>query len=394
VSDKVSRRSFLKVAITGAVGFALGYGAGWFLGSSINQARIVELMREIEELKSLKIKPTFEGKINIYNWSYYINEALLDVFAGKTGISRGEIVYDVFEDPAEPLAKLEAGRSGYDVIILPDYCVHYAIKRNLLKEIDLSLIPNFKFVDEEFKNPPFDPGNRHSITYMWGTTGFAWRSDLVPEGVVSLRQIFDPNAGFLEKYKRKITMLEEALEVVVSCKVFLGRNINDWSDKTLEEVKEVLKRQKQYIAAYAGTSVYYEGLSSGAIYVAHSYNGDIMRLWSDKPETKDKVKYRVPEEGGTKWTDNLCIPKDSQHPITAHEFINFLLDPVVEAINSTYIGYANPVSASKVFIPEDILNEPAVYPPDEIRRKLWFLPMLTEEEKRKLDALWEEVKIS
>lgn len=394
MSNGVNRRGFLKIAITGAVGIALGYGAGWLLGSSANQAKIMELMREIEELKSLKIKPTHEGRINVYNWSYYINEALLDVFAEKIGISRGEITYDVFEDPAEPLAKLEAGRSGYDLVILPDYCTYYAIRRNLLREIDLSLIPNFKFVDEEFRNPPFDPGNRYSITYMWGTTGFAWRNDLVPEGVTSLRQIFDPNVGFLEKYRRKITMLEEALEVVVSCKVFLGRSIDDWSDKTLEEVKEVLKRQKQYIAAYAGTSVYYEGLSSGAIYVAHSYNGDIIRLWSDRPETRDKVRYGVPEEGGTKWTDNFCIPKDSQHPVAAHEFINFFLDPVVEAVNSTYIGYANPVSASKPFIPEHILNEPAIYPPSEVMGRLWFLPMLKEEEKRKLDSLWEEVKIS
>ncbi|MCX8174576.1 MAG: extracellular solute-binding protein, partial [Thermoplasmata archaeon] len=167
-----------------------------------------------------------------------------------------------------------------------------------------------------------------SIVYMWGSTGFAWRSEV--EDVTTLEQIFNPDYGFLPKYRKKITMLEEATEVICSCKAYLGKKIEDWSDETLAEVKEVLIKQKPYLAAYAGTNVYYEGLKKGTIYVAQAYNGDIVRL----REEFSQVKFGIPEEGGTIWTDNLCIPKDARHINSAHEFINFLLDPAVAAVNS------------------------------------------------------------
>ncbi len=404
-----SRREFLKIAIAGVAGLVVGGAAGWSLkGPGISPDKIAEYEKEIEKLrkqlaekgvvtttvtKSVSAAPKHEGALHVYNWSYYIQEALLDVFSQETGIPRDKIVYDVFEDPAEPFAKLEAGGSGYDVIVLPDNDAALAIRRGYVRELDKSLIPNAKFMDPNFLNPPFDPGNKYSFVYMWGTTGYSWRSDLCPEGVKTVKQIFDPNYGFLEKYKKKITMLEEAIEVVLSAKAYLGKDPNDWSDKTLEEVKEVLIKQKPYLAAYAGTSEYFQGLANGSIYVAHAYNGDIAVFKEEEhPELADKISYGIPEEGGTKWTDNLLIPKDAPHPVAAHLFINFLLDPAVAAVNSNYIKYANPVKASQPLMEEDILNDPIVYPPEDVQKRLWFVPVLTDEQKAKLNEVWEEVQ--
>lgn len=405
-----SRREFLKIAFAGVAGLVVGGAAGWSLrGPGISPEKIAEYEKEIERLRkqlqergvvttvtetrTVSGAPKHEEALHVYNWSYYIQEALLDIFSQETGIPRDKLVYDVFEDPAEPFAKLEAGRSGYDIIVLPDYDAGLAIKRGYVRKLDKSLIPNMKFMDPNLLNPPFDPGNIFSLVYMWGTTGYSWRSDLAPEGVTTVKQIFDPDYGFLKKYKKKITMLSEAEEVVLSAKAYLGKDPYDWSDATMEEVKEVLIKQKPYLAAYAGTSEYFQGLASGSIYVAQAYNGDIAVFKGEEhPELADKISYGIPQEGGTRWTDNLLIPNDAPHPIAAHLFINFLLDPAVAAVNSNYIKYANSVKASQPLMEEGILKDPVIYPPEDVQKKLWRLPILTDEEKAKMNKIWEEVQ--
>ncbi|MCS7131063.1 MAG: extracellular solute-binding protein [Archaeoglobaceae archaeon] len=379
------RRDFLKIAVAGIAGLAIGGFAGYLFGSSASNRRILELESEISKLRAQGQK-ILENELKIYNWSYYIHEALLDIFSKQTGIPREKIVYEEYEDPNYVLTKLEVGGSGYDVVILPDYCVDMARKKNLLLELDKKLIPNSKFLDEKFsRDLPYDPEGKFSVVYMWGSTGFAWRSEV--EDVTTLEQIFNPDYGFLPKYRKKITMLEEATEVICFCKAYLGKEIEDWSDETLAEVKEVLIKQKPYLAAYAGTNVYYEGLKKGTIYVAQAYNGDIVRLREEFSE----IEFGIPEEGGTIWTDNLCIPRDAKNVNSAHEFINFLLDPAVAAVNSQFIGYANPVKQSQDFL-GDLLEDPMVYPPEEIQDKMWLIPSLTDEEKRRVEKLMLEVK--
>ena len=380
-----SRRDFLKIAVAGITGLIVGGIGGFFFGSSANQRRILELENEIKKLEK-QAQMALEKDLRVWNWSYYINEGLLDIFSEQTGIPRDRIVYDEFDDPNYVITRLEAGRSGYDVVILPSYCVEIAIRKGLLAEIDKKLVPNIKFVDEKFLNPPHDPDSKYSIVYMWGSTGFAWRSE-VQEGVTTLKQIFDPDYGFLKKYSKKITMLEEPLEVICFAKAYLGKKIDDWSDSTMEEVKEALLKQKPYLAGYAGTEKYYPGLKSGAIYVAQAYNGDIARLREEFGE----VYYGIPEEGGTIWTDSFCIPKDAPHKNAAHAFINFLLDPAVSAVNSKYIRYANPVRASWQFI-EELLEDPIVYPPEDVQDKMWFEPSISDEIRNKINTIMLEVK--
>ncbi|MFN3384406.1 MAG: spermidine/putrescine ABC transporter substrate-binding protein [Archaeoglobaceae archaeon] len=378
------RRDFLKVAVTGIAGLAIGGIAGFFSGSSAYQRRILELESEVKALKEAGV--VLEKDLRVWNWSYYINEALLDIFSQQTGIPRDRIIYEEFEDPNYVLTKLEAGYSGYDVVVLPDYCVDMARGKGLLAELDKRMIPNMKFIDKKFQNPPYDPDWKFSVVYMWGSTGFAWRNE-VEEGVTTLEQIFNPDYGFLPKYRKKISMLEEAMELVCFAKTYLGKDINDWSDSTLEEVKEVLIKQRPYLAGYMGTEKYYPGLKIGTIYVAQAYNGDIVRL---REEFED-VNFAVPEEGGTIWTDNLCIPKDAVHKNAAHAFINFLLDPAVSAVNSKFIGYATPVKESWQFI-EELLEDPVIYPPEDVQERMWLIPSVSDEIRRKITTLLLEVK--
>lgn len=335
-----------------------------------------------------KVKAAESG-LKIWNWSYYIDHALLDEFADYAGIPRESIVYDEYDDPNVVLSKLEAGKSGYDVVIIPDYILDIARKKGLLMELDKSKIPNYNNLDPKFKSTPYDPEGRYSVVYMWGSTGFGYREDLA-EKVTTLKQIFDPEYGYLKKYSKKITMLEEPIEVLLSCKAYLGKKVDDWRDETMREIKEVLMRQKPYIAAYAGTNVYFEGLKNGSIYVAHAYNGDIVRLQEE--EGVKEVSFSVPEEGGTIWTDNMCIPKDSTNVELAHEFINFMLDPEISGRNSDFIKYASPVVEARNYVSEEVLNNPAVYIPQELMRKMWYTPSLDDETRRKIEELMIEVK--
>ncbi len=360
---KLSRRDFLKAVVVGIV--------------SLSGAKIARA--QVKSEKSLKI----------YNWSYYIDETLLDEFSEYAGIPRSKIVYDEYDDPNVVLSKLEAGKSGYDVVILPDYVLDIARRKNLLLELNKSLIPNYSKVDEKFRSTPYDPEGKYSVVYMWGSTGFGYRSDLA-EKITSLKQIFDPSYGFLEKYKKKITMLEEPMEVILSCKAYLGKAPDDWSDSTMNEVKEVLIKQNYYLAAYAGANVYYEGLKNASIYVAHAYNGDIVRLQYE--EGLKEVSFAIPEEGATIWTDSMCIPRDAENVELAHEFINFMLEPEISARNSEYIKYASPVTEAKEYISEEVLNNPAIYIPTELYRKMWYTPSIDDATRRKIENLMIEVK--
>lgn len=329
-----------------------------------------------------------ERELKICNWSHYIYEPLLDKFAEISGIPRDKIVYDEYDDPNVVLTKLLAKRTGYDVIILPGYCIDMAIRKGLLREIDWRKVPNVKNVDEKFRYPSYDPSGKYTVIYMWGSTGFAWRKE-VEEGVTTLKQIFDPDYGFLPKYRKKITMLEEATEVICFTKAYLGKDPDDWSDKTLEEVKEVLLRQKPYLATYAGATIYYEGLKTGTIWVAQAYNGDIAKLM----EEFEGVHFGIPEEGGTIWTDSLCIPIDARNIDDAHQFINFLLEPEVAARNSLHIHYANPLK--KELVEEwlaELFEDPVVYPPESIIKKMWFEPSLSDELREKIVNVMFEVR--
>ncbi len=330
-----------------------------------------------------------ENGLRIWNWSYYIDETLLDEFAEHAGIPRESIVYDEYDDPNIVLSRLEAGKSGYDVVIIPDYIVDIALREGLLMELDKNKIPNYSLLDSKFRSTTYDPEGKYSAVYMWGSTGFGYRTDLA-EKVTTLKQIFDPDYGYLKKYSKKITMLEEPLEIILSCKAYLGRAMDDWTDRTLQEIKEVLIKQKPYIAAYAGASVYVEGLKNGSIYVAHAYNGDIIRLQDE--EGVQEASFSIPEEGGTLWTDNMCIPKDAPNAELAHEFINFMLDPEISGRNSDYIKYASPVKDARNYLSEEVLNNPAVYPPEEIMKKMWYTPSIDDATREKIENLMIEVK--
>lgn len=303
-----------------------------------------------------------EKVLKVYNYSYYIDPENIKKFEETYNV---KVIYDEYEAAEEAFAKLQLGGGGYDVIILTDEYLPQAIKENLIRKIDKSLIPNLQYLDSRFFETPYDPGLNYSVPYMWGTTGIGYHSKFVSETELEgYEQLFDTNV-FLPKHKGKVSMLEEFIEVVYAAKLYLGIPLTDWSDEAIEKIIQVLREQKPFLAGYLGASSYVPGLVNGSLHVAQAWNGDVLVA----QEENEDVKYIIPKEGGLLWIDFMVIPRNAKEVELAHAWINFMLSPEVAGSNTNYTYYANPLKLELVqeYIEEDLLENPAVYPPKDAK---------------------------
>jgi len=378
----MKRREFLKVAGTGVAGVAVGAAAGY-----------VGLTLPLEQ-KMAKID--LKGHLNIFNWTYYLNRPQLDRWCADHGIT---LAYDYYESGEELLAVIEATEvSGYDICVMTDGDIPYSVEEGYFEPIDLDKIPNFELLSEEFRGLPYDPENEHSVLYSYGTTGIGWNSDKVSEGITKWADIFDTTSGgILDKYKNKVTMMPDATESIAGALLYLGYSPNSVDESELEEAKDALIEQKPYLASYAGTEEYMEGLKSEEFYISHGWNGDIGGVVYESSETEislerglEHIQYTIPEEGAYAWFDNFLIPRGASHPKAAHAFINFMLTPQVAAVNTMSVKY--PFPTGKDLVPEALRNDPLIFTPEETLKSLYTARAFTEEERLARSDLWTAVQ--
>ncbi|MFL7810420.1 MAG: spermidine/putrescine ABC transporter substrate-binding protein, partial [Anaerolineae bacterium] len=282
------------------------------------------------------------------------------------------------------LAKLQAGATGYDIIVPSDYMVTIMRELNLLSELDYDNIPNSKNIDETFIDPPYDPGNKYCVAYQWGTTGIGYDSDVFDEEPASWAYLFDP--ALASQYSGKISMLNDPREAIGAALKYLGYSLNSTDEGELEAAKQLLIQQKQWVSTYDSDG-FEDLLAAGETVLAHAWSGDIFAA----AEEAENIWYVIPEEGGVIWTDNLCIPASALNKYTAEVFIDYLLRPEVGAEITNYTWFGSPNKASEEFIDQEILDEPAIYPPDEVMQKLEFLRDVGEATSL-YDRIWTEIK--
>ena len=379
--SKSSRRDFVKMAATGVAGSAVGAVAGNYYGAQTARGEEEDLRRQLEDMKK-RIPVLPEKEVRVYTWSEYIHDYLIEVFKMNTGIN---VVYDTFESPDEMRAKVSTGQSGYDVVMVPDYMVPEMIDLGVLAELDTAQLPNIIHLDDKFKNPAFDPGNKYSIPYLWGTTGIGWNSAKVTEPIESWADVLEPEK--ISKYEKTVTMLEEMREPIGAALKYLGYSLNDTDDAHLDEAKQVLLKQKPYLAKFAGANEYIPGLAGLRFMISQAYSGDVFVAADENPD----VKYTIPAEGCTLWIDNMTVTKNAPHPVGAHMWINYILDPTVIAIISNVRYYANPNKDSFPFLNKDVAEDPAIYPPEDVYKKLEILKPATPEELEKYQKVWLDV---
>jgi spermidine/putrescine-binding protein len=320
-------------------------------------------------------------ELHVYNWSEYIDPEIYEDFEQEFGV---KVIEDTFSSNEDLLAKLQAGATGYDLIVPSDYMVAIMIELDLLAELNFDNIPNFANVSDLFKDPPYDPGNKFSVPSQWGTTGIGSNAEEFDEAPGSWAYLFDPEMA--ASYAGQISMLNDSRETIGAALKYLGYSVNSTNEQELEEAKQLLIQQKAWVSTYDSDG-FEDLLAAGETIMGHGWSGDFFAA----AEEAEQVWYIIPEEGGVIWTDNLAIPKSAPSQYTAELFIDFLLRPEVGAKITNYTWYGSPNKASEEFIDAEILEEPAIYPPPEVMEKLEFLRDVGESTAL-YDRIWTEIK--
>jgi putrescine transport system substrate-binding protein len=318
------------------------------------------------------------GSLNIYNWNDYINDETLRRFEAETGI---KIRYDVYDANETLDAKLRAGHSGYDLVV-PTASPFLAlqVRANLYRPLDTSKLKNYANLDPQLMQQltTDDPGNRHAVPWMWGTLGIGYNSaqiaKLMPGAPVnSLKMLFDP--AVIATFKGcGVVMLDSPTDVFPAMLSYLGRAPDSKKKEDLDAATDALMRIRPFVRKFH-SSEYINDLANGDACLAFGFSGDIKQAAKRAVEAhKDyKVVYSIPQEGGQVWIDTWAIPADAEHAEAAQLFLDFVLRPDIAALNSNKIGYANGVPASRALIDPAIRDDPTIYPPEDVRRRLYTI---------------------
>ncbi|MDY7012215.1 MAG: spermidine/putrescine ABC transporter substrate-binding protein [Cyanobacteriota bacterium] len=319
--------------------------------------------------------------LSVYNWSTYIDPDTVREFEEKFGV---EVEYDTYESNEDLLAKISPGNPGYDIIVPTGDYVAIMASEGLLEPLDRANIPNLKYVDEKFLDPPFDPGNRYSIPYQWGTIGLGYNIEKTGGELNSWGDIFEP------RFAGKVALMEDLRATLGVILIYLGYDPNTTNEDEVEAARDFLIEHQEVIAAFApdtGQNL----LDQGEVYIAVEWSGDIFQVMEENPD----LRYSIPEEGTIVWTDNLAIPKDAPNKALAEKFINFILEPEVGARISNYVKYGSPNQAAidRGLIEQEDLENPAIYPPPQVFGKLKHADDIGKATELYDDA-WIEVKVA
>ena len=291
----------------------------------------------------------------VLNWGDYIDEALLTQFEEETGI---QVNYTTMATNEEMMVKLEEADCIYDVCFPSDYIIERLIQKDLLHELNKDNIPNLQYIDERFLDLDFDPENKYSVPYMWGTVGILYNTTMVQEPVTSWDILWD------ETYADQILMYDSIRDTIGVALMKLGYSINTRNEADIQAAEEALIAQKPIVQAYLGDPIK-DRLISGGAAMGIVYSGDAMWCMYENPD----LAYAVPETGSNLWFDNIIIPKTSDNTEAAEAFINFLCDPEVAAQNAEYIGHSTPNAAALEILGEEYINDPTYNPPQELLDK-------------------------
>jgi spermidine/putrescine-binding protein len=308
-----------------------------------------------------------DGELVLYNWTEYIDPELVDKFSEEFGV---DVIEDFYPSNEEMLARVQGGGSGFDVVVPSDYMVGIMIEQGLVARLDKSAIPNAENIAEDFTSPPFDPELAYSMPYQWGTTGLGLSlADTGEEPKPTWGWIFDQDMG--EGLDGRISMLDDPREAMAAALSYLGYSINSTDEGELQQAADLIAETTDRIAAF-DSDQFEDLLISGETAVAHGYSGDFF-LGFDENDAWDDYAYVIPEEGAVRWVDTMAVLADAPHPCTAHAFINFILDAENGAQLTNWNFYGSPNEAAEEFIDAEILEDPAIYPPENVLDNLQFL---------------------
>ena len=335
--------------------------------------------------------------LHVYNWSDYIAPDTVKKFEDKTGI---KVVYDVFDSNETLEAKLLAGKSGYDIVVPSNNFLAKQIKAGVYQELDKSKLPNWKNLDPALLKAvgdASDPGNKHAFPYMWGTIGIGYNPEKVKaalgvDTIDSWDVLFKPeNAAKLKSCG--ISFLDSPTEMIPVALHYLGYPTDSQDKKQLKEAEDLFLKIRPSVG-YFHSSKYISDLANGNICIAVGYSGDLEQSKTRAAEAGGKVKlaYSIPKEGAGSFYDMVAIPKDAENVDAAYQFMNFLLQPEVMAEITNSVRFPNGNQAATPLVDKDISGDPAIYPSDAVKAKLYAISDLPAATQRLLTRSWTKIK--
>jgi spermidine/putrescine transport system substrate-binding protein len=324
-------------------------------------------------------------ELRIFTWSEYMDEEKMPAdFEKQFGI---KVRLDIYENNEEMVAKLQAGGVGqYDIIVPSDYIMPVLINQKLIQPLDHAKIPNLGNLKPLFRETTYDPGNKYSVAYQWGTVGLMYRRDKVKDAAAqSWSVLFDP-----AQQPGSFWLIDSVREMMGIALVYQGHDFNSTNPMELKAAADLLVATKKtdkcmgFKPGVGGKNDVVAGTAVAAIV----YNGDAIQSVTENP---DVLAFVIPKEGSEIWFDSMCIPAKAPNVDAAHKWINWILEPEVGAELSNYNQYATPNAAAEPFVTPEDLKNPGIYPTPDIMEKLYFTKDLGKE-NRIMDEAWTRAK--
>lgn len=322
------------------------------------------------------------GEVIIYNWGEYIDPDVLEMFEEETGI---KVVYDEYETNETMYPKVEAGAAQYDLVCPSDYMIDKMIEKGLVQELNFDNIPNAKqYIGEQYyeQSKEFDPENKYSVPYCWGTVGILYNQTMVSEPITSWDVLWDA------QYENNILMQDSVRDAFMVALKRNGNSMNSTDDAELNAAKVALIEQKPLVQAYVVDQVRDKMIGNEAA-IGVIYSGEAIYT---QRENADLV-YVIPEEGTNVWIDSWVMLKNAPNKENAEKFLDFLCRPEIALKNFEYITYSTPnIGAQELIEDEDIKNSPIAFPDLSQYNNIETYQYLGEEFDEKLNELWKQVK--
>ena len=333
---------------------------------------------------------THSDELYVYNGGEYIDESVITQFEEETGI---KVTYDMFETNEEMYPIIEAGAVQYDVVCPSDYMIQKMAENDLLLELNLENIPNLEYIDETYleKSQSFDPQNKYSVPYTWGTVGILYNvqrlEELGIEPPTKWSDLWDP------RYEGEILMQDSVRDAFMVALKMNGHSLNSTDPAELEEAKNLLLEQKPLVQAYVVDQVR-DKMLNGEAAIGVIYSGELLYL-QEEAELLDldyELKYVIPEEGSNVWIDSWVIPYNAQNKENAEKWIDFLCRPDIALKNFEYITYATPNAGAFELLDEETKNNESVFPDDSLLENCEVYQYLGTEADDLYSTLWKEIK--
>lgn len=317
--------------------------------------------------------------INVFNWGDYIGETTVEEFEKE--YPNIKVRYHFFSTNEDMYVKIKTGGSAYDVAIPSDYMIKRMLDENLLNKINMDNIPNYKYINDRFKNLSFDQNNEYTVPYMWGTVGILYNRTMVSDPVESWDILWD------SKYRKQILMPDSERDSIGVTLKMMGFSMNTKDISQLEQARDKLIEQKPLVLSYVVDEVKDMMIGESAA-LAVVWSGDAYYCMAENED----LAYIIPKEGSNYWFDSMVIPKTSEHQREAEIFINYMCETNTAFNNADYIGYATPHTEVMKMLDPELISDPNAYPSqdDLVGSEIFEYP--GDETNREYNRIWTEIK--